>query len=415
MGASPALFLFLVAAVPGIATTTVAPTYSCGDGKGASYRIWLTEARRAMEWDAGGKTFEIKLAAANLFRAPANPGEPLVSNGWHPEKLKGEPLDLGYEVTTQFLTENDRSFTVLGLVVAHQERTELDCRAHGNQVSLEYFDKRLPPEVRLPDRVSAVAGLRGPSGELTAVAAATLDSVVRRFYHSPSLHRAEAKQSFFKNITPAIVRVAPNTISSIGKKLPVAMKPFWVELLEATKYRYFPETERYIGWIKEGARPEPQRDLDSVRAGFLSFVRSPLFKQKDLQEFLTRSVLSAVAGLDEHELNRVSARMTVAEKAFLKSVWVKATGRKTADDFPEIAKMVQDLNRAVTAPNFDPVQVKDRLMVFFASSLAANPEAKGLYVQAASPVVKRLSPRQVEDLNVWLNEAGQELLREMLR
>ncbi len=152
-----------------------------------------------------------------------------------------------------------------------------------------------------------------------------------------------------------------------------------------------------------------------MRAGFLSFVRSPLFKQKDLQDFFSRSVLASVATLQEHELNRVSARMNAKEKSFVKSVWVKATGRKTIEDFPEISNMVRELDSAISSPTFDPVQVKDRLMAFFASSLAANVEAKALYVQAATPAIRRLSPRQREDLNVWLNDAGKELLREMLR
>ncbi len=417
MRTSQALFLFLSPFTCLAARATPeAPTYLCRDAKGTEYRVWIGRANNRIEKTEGAAISVYPLASANIFRPAANPGEPLIYNGWQQGASRtAEAVDLAQEVVTQFKTDGEKSTLAFGLTLDHRERTPLDCTSSAQRAEIVYLAKHSAPEVRYPERVQAVAGLRGHDGGLTPVAARTLDSMVRRFYHSPSYADAAAKAAFIKNLTPGLVRVAPSTMSAVGKRLPDEMKPFWVAILDGTRYRYFPETERYAGWIKEGARPEPLRDLESVRAGFLSFVRSPLFKQKDLREFFSRAVTGAVASLEDFELNRVTARFHPNEKAYVKSVWVKATGKKTIDDFPEIMPMVEHLGKAVSAKEFDPLKVKDRLMVFFTTSMAGSADARALFVQASASHVKRLSPRQQEDVNAWLNDAGKTLFREMLR
>ena len=296
MRASPALFLFLLSASSfAIPASSDAPTFFCRDGRGAEFRIWIGKPNNRLQVNEAGKTVEYPLASANIFRPAANSGEPLIYNGWREGTSRtADSVDLSQEVTTQFKTDGEKSVLIFGLTVDHRDRTSLDCKSSAQRTDILYAAALSAPEVRYPERVQAVAGLRGHDGGLTPVAERTLDSMVRRFFFSASYPHAGAKAAFIKNLTPAIVRVAPVTVSAVGKRFPDEIKPFWVAILDGTKYRYFPETERYIHWIQEGARPEPLRDLESVRAGFLSFVRSPLFQQKDLQEFFIQSVVGPV-------------------------------------------------------------------------------------------------------------------------
>lgn len=391
------------------------PTFECKEATGAIYRVWLTPQKNLLTVTDKGVTNETKLAAANLGRAVTQPGDALIYNGWRGiRKNPLEILDLGTEWVTHYRKVDGKTVVAVSLVIHHREHNALTCQGTTQGAPVVLLDSLSPAVARYAEAVARVVGLRTKDGALRPEAILTIESAIQRYANLPTFKEPATYQEFVKYLTPVLGRVAPSSIAVVGDRMPQIYKSLWNQILEDTKYRYFPETERYVSWVKEGAQTGTHRDLVSVRSGYVSFMRSPLFAQKDLRDFFARAVSSSLRELDDIDLGKVGEGLSAKEKAYLKEAWVQATGKKTLSDYPEIEAMAAELGEAIGRKEFDPVLIKDRFMVFYSTPLAKEEEARTFYVQAAQAQVKRLTPRQIEDVNGHLNEAGKKLFREML-
>ena len=415
------LFGLLACLALGGTPPSPSPNFECTDAGGNAYKIWTGKDRSAMQVIEKGVAREIPLSVPQIARPFHEAGRPLVYNGWNRNgRDLLTQLDVSTEFAVQYLVQDGsqgekHSRIKVSLVLDHRERPGLVCKSLRYAASVVSADSEGSPAARYAEMVNEAAGMRADDGALTPAGTLEIDAAVRRMFNSPSFKQKEARAEFIKALTPGLVKVAPQTIGFLGGRFPAPIGEFWKTILDESRYQYFPETQRYTTWVVEGARPGPYRDLKSVRAGVAAFVRSPTSGDKNLRDLFASDVTPAIKPLSEREIELVKTGLDAQSTAFLLELWAKANGKRTLADYPDIEQMVAEIAAIPTGKEFDAMQAHKKIMAFFKSSMAGDPEARALFLRTASPQVKRLSPREREDVMGWLDENEKKLFAKLIQ
>lgn len=406
--------LATLATLPALALPpATTPNFQCTDGDGAQFKIWITAEQKEMQVTEKGKTRSFPLSEANVGRRPKEPGFPLVYNGWKPEgKTLLTQLDMSVEFVTHYTITFNTSQVKVSLVVDHRERTGLACK--GSRYSAAIVPMEIAPAPRYAAEIREISSLRLKNGTLTPVGVLGLEAYIRRMFLSADFKKKEARDEFIQKMAPGLKKVDPQSVKTVGSRLSPPVSEFWKTILTTTRYQYYPEVERYTTWVLEGAQPALQRDLDSIRAGFASFVRSGFYNDNDTREFFAAGIKNALKSLSDTDVIQIKDGLKPDAKTFLMQLWTKAVGKRTLASFPDIADLANDILALVDAEEFDASQVRNKIVAFLKSRMALEPEARTLFIQATSPHVKKLSPRQREDVMAWFVDAEKPFFLELL-
>jgi hypothetical protein len=407
------LVLSLVASRPGLASEV--PSFECTDGESSSYRIWLQPQHKVLEVTEKGKKREIPLSEPNVGRRPQGPGEPLIYNRFNRAGVSlADRVDLSTEVTTQYLVQGGKSQVDLSIVVDHRERIGLTCKSLRQVVSVVPTEKKSAAIDRYARQIRDAASLRTKFGTLWRVGSLAVEAAVLRMLHSPDFAQKASRDAFVEGIASTLKNIDPRTIKLIGEELPKEASTFWSGILKDIKYAYYPELMRYASWISEGARPGPERDWESLQAGFGGFLQSSVYADKGMRDFFAVQIDASLKRLGEAEIAKISDDLDAEGKAFLNQIWTKAVGRRTVAELPDVDQYTKRLAAAIEAKEFNPSEVA----TVIASSqrmTSTDPEALRLFMQGASPLVKKLTPRQREDVMGWLKPSEKPFLTDLLR
>jgi hypothetical protein len=391
------------------------PSFDCTDAEKVAYKIWLTDEKKLMQVSSAGRAREIVLSAANLLRKAHGKDSAVAYDGFKAIATNVyDMLDLGNEFSVRYVKASGATHAEVSIVIDGAEKTGLTCRSHGNAITVE------PPQGPTPKRYAALAvegaAQRTIKGSLTPVGILLIEAALRRMVASPDYKNEAARGVFIEDTADALRSVEETSINRVERRLPKPVAAFWGAILTSIRYKYYPEASRYAAWVKEGGRPEPDRDLESVVAGFEEFYKCRDSGVKDIRTFFVTEVTPVLKGFSQADSDWIGVHMSPSAGTFFNELWSKAVGRRTLASYPEIASTVKEIASILDAKEFEPQKLQEKLSAFLRSSLAADPEARQLFVQAASAQIKRLTARQQEDMSGWLDdETEKKFFSELLR
>jgi len=383
-----------------------APTFECSSPHGEIFRIWIGQGRNHMQIAKEGKTRQISLSPANLT-IPASATRPLIYVGYRPDVDDGGSLfDLSSEVDVRYVLAEGRARVALSLVYEDRERLDLKCRATGLLSEVEpLWDAGSFPK-RMGEMMESYATHRDFSGQLDSIVSLGIAATVRRIFADTNLSESESRSSLLDKIKPALFEIDPRSIRQLEASLPSALHGNWKNMLTQSGYALYPETARFASWVQEGCRAE-HPDLASVFAGFDNFRQSTAFGDEGMRSLFTDRVTPSLKLLNEFSARIVENRMNGDASTFFWQLWAKTNGKRTLADVPEVAELAGDLGKLAVKEDFDPQQIQTRLSDFLHSPLAADPDTLQLFVHAAGPRLKQLTPRQKEDVLGWLEDPSE--------
>jgi hypothetical protein len=402
------LISFAVASVSlGAAPTKLGPPkFECTDAEGTSYKVWIAEGPKRMSVTEKGKTRDIALSGANLFRPDGDGKLPLRYSGWNPRG--GDVfglLDQSTEFSVQYVVDNGTSRALVSVFLDYRERPGLSCKVSGPPVAVVSAEREIPFAARYTQLFAEVADLRSRKGTLEPIAVARIEGAVRRLFNSPEMKTG--RQAFLDACGPVLKDIDPRTTLQIGARLRGAVGDFWKKILEDIRYRYYSDASRYSSWIKEGARPGRPLHAPSVISGFNQFVASAGFKDKDIKAYFVTEITPTVKELAEADVPKVQAYLSREGMVFFDSLWTKLHNRKTLSDFPEVESVVREIANLLAAREFDARLVHRAITRAQKLLPPLGPEAKGLFLKSASPLLRGMSPRQKEDLMGWFEDPSE--------
>lgn len=400
-----------------VATTVSAlpPNFECLDKDGIRYRAWISNERRALEVTTKTLTREYPLSGANIGRPPRGPGERLVYQHWNPRETEiTEKLDPSVEFVTQYVTRNGTTEIHLGIVIQHQEKLGLKCTASQVVAPILAETETTILSERLARELQEMSEIRVLKGALAVNALKSVESTLLRMVNSPNYKNETLKKDFIQKISLSFKKISPVSISQLKRRMTGEGKAFLSQILSEIKYDYYPAVERARTWVIEGCRPNPLRDIESVRSGFAQFVASPGFKENDMKVFFTSEVLPSLKQLDDSEMDLVKKGLSREAQNFAELLYGKAHGKRSLADFPEIESWKQELLAALQEKEFNPMRVRDIFQAFNSSSIAMQEDSRKLFIESLRPVVQKLTPRQLEDVRGWLEEPESQLFSTIL-
>lgn len=409
------LYAVWVASLSLAMTGAKAPNFECKDSDGTVFRVWIDDNFRTLQVTREEQVKEFSLAAANLWRVAGAPGRPLVYNrfdGSATSPLK--QLDMSIELSTQYSVENGATRVKIGLVLDHRERTGLACTLPSSPGTTVVTALGGSVAQRSAALLNDAAALRSRDGSLEPVGILGVEAALLRVLNSPDFKNPQTTSEFAAKAAPGIKKIAPQSVALLRNRFKGSQRALWNSLVQKTQYLYYPEVKRYATWVVEGCRPYPDRRLYSVLAGFKAFVDSKGYQTPDIRQYFTTEVTPALKQLDDFEINQVKEGLGSEATTFLSNLWARSHGKRTLADSPMINQMATEIGTLVTQKDFDPAKVQAKLESFLQMPAAADPSTRGLFVQAASLHIKKLTPRQREDVMGWCQEAEKELLLEML-
>lgn len=404
-------FLSLIAlAAPGT------PTFTCVDGDGANYQIWLTRDSKRMQIREKGGTVDIPLADANYGRPPQPAGQPLHYNGWNKKAPEGkERLQMAHEFSTYYVTNKGSSRVIVSIVVDHAEKLGLSCRTNRNAVVVVPLEKEGGAIGRYVELARDAGRWRSSDGRLWPTGALGVEAALRRFGSTANFKKPADRAKFIEDIGETVKRIHPESVKIIGESLPAAMQEFWKNLLAKTQYVYFPEVQRYTAWVQEGAAGLKNNDFESILAGFNSFTASAGFKEKDIRDFFIKEVTPVLKSVTDEQANQIKGGLQALGQTFFQDLWTKAAGKLTLSDFPDIESMNRSIAAVISNPEFEPEKIAGTISAFLKTEMAMNADARKMFIESAGAQIKALTPRQREDVWGWLEPAEKEFFAELLK
>jgi hypothetical protein len=144
------------------------------------------------------------------------------------------------------------------------------------------------------------------------------------------------------------------------------------------------------------------RDLASVRTAFSAFVHSKAFQDTDLRTFFEKETTTYAMKLSQNEVATIQEGMDGKTSTFFTTLWGKVNGKRTLASYPALENALEQMQKSFSEKEFDAATAKERIVWFYHSEWAQDAEAKALYLAVARRLVAKLTPRQREDLMVWL-------------
>lgn len=402
--------------VPGRAPATTpapakVPSFECTDGEGSVFKVWIGTGQNRMRVTENKKEREILLSGANVNRPAARPDDGLRYNGWN---AAGSDLftllDAGQEFSVTYLVTDGSTRARVAIVVDNRERLGLSCKATGVAVRVVSEDSEWPAPQRYGASIDEVVGLRTRKGTLEPIGVMRLEAVIRRMSFSSDAKKPAVYKAIVDRIGPSLKTVDPRTVRQISIRLKGPVADLWNKILDDVQFKYYPEASRLAAWVKEGARPEGDRHIPSIIAGFNNFAASPGFKDKDIKAFFISEVSDSLKEIDDAAALKLNAYFTREARAFFETIWSRANNKKTLTDFPELAANVIALSGLLVAKDFDPLQVHNQIQLSLKLLERYGPESKVLYLNALSAPFKGLNARRQEDLKGWIEEPPEKAL-----
>lgn len=383
--------------------------FECNDKKGTLFKVHLKH-NRFMEVVEKRASRKISLSEASKARVrKAKPGEPLIYSAIGP---KNEP-DLSTEFLVQYQVQYGLSAVKILIVVDHQERLGLQCKATGYSSFVQEWDGETSSAGRQVSLMQEFAGLRKSDGMLKPIAILGMETSVRRMLNSEDFFQKSARDEYFKRVTPLLHKIHPESIHEIGKHLDAKAAEFWKTLLAETKYQKASAAWRYATWVREGAESE-EKDLASIQVGFSAFYRSHFYSQPDVRNYFANETRQALTRLNDSEAARVEQGLEAEVKLFFAELWRQATGKPPPVDYrPDIERYALEFAASLEGAEFDPRKIAMALALFSKSQFATNPDALALYRRLISDDLKKLSPREQEDVMGWLEGSDKGFFREV--
>jgi len=386
-----------------------APTFTCTDSDGVSYKVWISAQKKLLQVQDKGTLTEITLADPNYGRPSQTGTKLLIYNGWNAKAAEtGDGLQMAHEFITHYFTDKKSSRVQVSLVVDHRERLGLSCRSGRSAVTVVTMDKEGPPEKRYAEQIREAHAWRSTDGRLWTSGAQAIESALRRYSFTVAFKAPTSRAQFIEEISEFIKRTHPDSIKAIGEALPQTMQEFWKNLLAQSQYAYFPEVQRYTGWVQEAK-------TDSILSGFTAFTSSAIFKEKDIRDFFIKEVTPVLKNVSDEQAKEIKEGLSGLAVTFFSDLWTKAAGKRTLSDYPDIESMARNIAAAVEQKEFEPERIAGTISAFLKSQMAFDADARKLFLDNAGPQVKSLSPRQKEDVLGWLDPAEKEFFAEMQR
>jgi hypothetical protein len=385
--------------------------FECTESTGAKYRISTSPQKRVLRVEENQKAREIPLAAPNSGRGISHTGEPLAFNAKLPGKDLISQLDFSQEFSTQYIVQNGKTTIKVSLILDDQEKNGLNCKVtSGNPAAVSTL-KDGTPLTRNAKLFMDGSSLRNSEGDLSPGGMLMVEASLRRFVRS-GLEKTSV-EAFADTIEESLRKITPASVTFIGNRLPPSTRGFWKGLLAQVKYSEYPETQRYLSWLAD-AFAKPTRDLSAVRSVFVAFSHSAISKNPDLKAFFEKETTGYLRKLKSTEIATIQEGMDGKSAAYLSALWGKATGQRTLASYPQLENNLELMKQSIGAneKDFDPSKVKDQIFWFFNSQWAKDTEARALYMGTATRLVSRLTPRQREDLMVWLTPAEKKIFQE---
>ena len=393
-----------------------APTFTCTDSEKTAYRIWISGEKKMLQVQSNGTVTEIRLADANFGRPFRGPGKALVYNGWREGKggISGE-LEMAHEFRVLYSVEKNVSRVQVSLVMDHRERTGLQCKSTSLAAVVVPFEKETPLSKSYALQFADFAKQRSSDGRLTSTAILGMESALRRFSFLAAFKNSNAKVQFIQEILEPVKRIHPDSAKELEKHVPAGLLEFWKGILSQAQYAYFPEVQRYTGWVIEGGREGSERDMDSIIAGFNVFTTSTVFKEKDIRDFFVKEVTPILKKINEGEAAEIRGGLRGLGQTLFNDLWIKAAGKRTIADYPEIESMASNIGLLAEESDFEPEKVASLITSFYRSQMAQDPEAKLLFSHSAGIELKKLTPRQKEDVQAWLDTSVKSFYLELIK
>lgn len=375
------------------------PDFECTDAEQNVFRIWTNPRKNSLEVVSTKGKRVIALSGANMGRLSVSTADPMAYNGWNPSRQEiMDRLDFSTEVTIHYVDGNAGGGRIrISLVLEHRERLGLQCRSSGFLAEFLTAESDVPAAQRYATLFSQAATWRDKQGELTSAGLGGVEAAVLRMFYSADYARAEAQDVFVKAVSPALKAIAEISVKKVDERFRGAGAPLWKKVRAEGGYDMAPKTARFVTWIQEGSRVPPQRNLDSVHAGLKSFRQSSLYKETSVKNFFAKEVIPSLRELSRTDIDYIKIGLDAEGYFLLLNLWSRAN----LVDYPDAELAANEVSALFNAAELDPVQIHRKIVAFQQSSMAKRKEVRALYVGTLSYHIRRLTPRQREDIGAW--------------
>ncbi|MCB0405402.1 MAG: hypothetical protein KDD51_11505 [Bdellovibrionales bacterium] len=385
--------------------------FSCNAPGNIAYEIELGKQAPVLIVSNNGDSRQIQLATANRGRAIAEPGRPLFYNAWDKENSYALGLDFSTEVRVQYTFDKKEKKTIaaLDLILGNKRIEPLECRSRGVFVSVQTISTE-PPLERHARFFNDSATRQGFNGDLSEVGLLGVQAALLRVLEEKDYSSPQGQEQFAKLTATSLKSISPGSVEKLSKALKGDAAKLFKNLLQEARYADFPETLRYIAWVRQGTRARPDRNLNSVRAGFHAFSSSTLYKKPAVHSLFSERVAPFIGNLDESELRYTALGLQPDSSAFLHQLWAKAK----LQAHPNVLRIVTEIEQRLEAKKFDPLEIKLSLDSFLRSDAFKDKSLRYYFSWALAPSMRQLSSRNKEDILVWYGPDALEFARTLL-
>lgn len=407
----PSLALSLALMLASGATAKGRPDFECLDAAQHVYRIWVKGTPKRMEMTTRTGTRSVTLAGANYGRSRQAAGGPLAYNAWNlAERDFSKRLDLSVEFLVQYVGERPAGDVRVSIVWDHRERPGVQCASLDFVAAIRASDA--DPTGSYAELLTEAATSREKTGALSHFGVLGVEAAISRMVRSERFARTESRAEFTRAVTPALRNLAESSVTLVRNRLGPDVRPFFEKLLEDSGYEVASKTERYATWIREGARPAPDRNLDSVHAGMKGFRVSPVYDKASVRAFFSSQVEGALGQLTKTDLGYVMTGLDPESTSYLVHLWSKAHLPRYREAERAASEILALASQKIEGPV--PGKIKTRVVSFFSSETGKNAEARSLFKGYVSYPLKKLTPRQLEDIGAWFKGEEKRLFEELL-
>lgn len=302
------------------------PAFECSDGTSTQYSVWLTPQKKTLSVKSGGGTREYLLSEPNL--GVAVPGDaPLYYVGHLPQgKTPYSMHQMGTMVRTHYYQDAGKSFASVDIVLDHSSIRNLLCRTSIASVPVVPVSAKTALPQRLLEPMRLWGGkVEGP-GKLSPLSLLATEATLLQFHHSEKANDPKFMQEFADAAGNDIRKIPPRSVETLKTRLGLKEKEFLDRVLDACRYRYYPEVQRYADWVAEGMgrkslSGQPAPDWDQVKSALAAFFESKAFQASDLRAFFTAEIAKSVPALSAFDLLRLTANQKEDRERFLLKAW----------------------------------------------------------------------------------------------
>lgn len=278
-------------------------------GNKANIKRISTKTKEEREWT---------LTESAAFEDP--PKEPIRYLYNLPEKGKRADLKKIFELREQFFREKKPQELHMMLIQEGAILTGWSCVTHGTQIDIKMLED-FSDSIRA-DTLFLTRAVKGfvTEEQLAEESLGMILQVVERYaLWSLQMDKTEFKRLVMSTFQP-VLYLSPGMTRQVNERLSENARKTWADILTDLSYASFPPIQRWIFWVGLGTR----NNNEAVRAGIRGFVKSPAFKDGNMQKFFEKETKSVFRSLPEVRYKQImDTGLSEKEKNFGVKLWTQ--------------------------------------------------------------------------------------------